>query len=370
MRIKVLHINSNYTYTNLHQCMIEKLDQTDNITNQVFMAAQTNRTGVVTPNLNVKVCKCFNKWDRLFFDYKQHKISKALEDNVDVVKFDLIHAYTLFTDGNCARKMAKKYGKPYIVAIRNTDVNNFFKLMPHLRSRGVKIMRDAKAIFFLSESYREQVFSKYVPQKYLEELKSKTYIIPNGIDDFWLENLFTEEKHLSATVKLIYAGRIDRNKNIPTIQRAMDILNQKGYNASLTVVGRVADNKLFEEIRDNPNTKFIPAIPKEKLIEEYRKSDIFVMPSFTESFGLVYAEAMSQGLPVVYSKGQGFDHQFAEGTVGYHVDSHDAKDVADGIERVIKNYDNIKRNLVECSKKFNWEDISKEYAVIYQKIVK
>ena len=44
------------------------------------------------------------------------------------------------------------------------------------------------------------------------------------------------------------------------------------------------------------------------------------MTSLGESFGLTYAEAMSQGVPVIYSKGQGFDGQFKEGVVGYHVD--------------------------------------------------
>ena len=72
----------------------------------------------------------------------------------------MVHAYTLFTDGNCARALSKKYGIPYGVAVRNTDVNNFFKMMPHLRGRGIKIMLGAKAVFFLSEAYREQVFEK------------------------------------------------------------------------------------------------------------------------------------------------------------------------------------------------------------------
>ena len=37
----------------------------------------------------------------------------------------------------------------------------------------------------------------------------------------------------------------------------------------------------------------------------YRENDIYVMPSIIETFGLVYAEAMSQGLPVIYTRGQG-----------------------------------------------------------------
>ena len=61
------------------------------------------------------------------------------------------------------------------------------------------------------------------------------------------------------------------------------------------------------------------------------------MPSYTESFGLVYAEAMSQKLPVIYSKGQGFDGQFEEGLVGYHVSPYDVKDIANGILKALEN---------------------------------
>ena len=70
------------------------------------------------------------------------------------------------------------------------------------------------------------------------------------------------------------------------------------------------------------------------------------MPSFTESFGLVYAEAMSQGLPVIYSKGQGFDNQFPEGMVGVHVSAYDAHDVAEGIEKVVNNFYQMTQNTV------------------------
>ena len=92
------------------------------------------------------------------------------------------------------------------------------------------------------------------------------------------------------------------------------------------------------------------------------------MPSFTESFGLVYVEAMSQGLPVVYSEGQGFDAQFPEGTVGYHVSAHDVQSVADGIEKVLKNFDTIASNTVSSARIFNWKEITARYDAIYKTV--
>lgn len=367
--MRILHINCNYVGTTLHQRMIEALDALG-YRNQVFVPTYDKKTAVIVPNENVCFCECFKKWDRLVFDYKQRKIRNALQANIEAGNFDLIHAYTLFTDGNCARRLSRAHGIPYVVAVRNTDVNSFFRLRPHLRKRGVQIMRDAAAVFFLSEAYRRQVFEKYIPKEYRREIEAKTHIIPNGIDAFWFENPPEADKRIDPKgIKLVYAGRIDRNKNIPSTQRAMELLRKQGYDVTLTVVGKVQDEKEFRIIQRDPSTTYCPAMPKEKLIDVYRASDIFVMPSFTESFGLVYAEAMSQGLPVIYSKGQGFDNQFAEGVVGYHVDANDPGDIADGIRRVIENYHEIQRNVESAAREFDWTKLIARYDQIYTAIL-
>lgn len=365
--MNVLHINCNYIGTTLHQLMVEHLEKQGCI-NSVFVPTYDKNLSIIVPNENVLVDECFRKWDRLFFDYKQSKIFNSVEKNYNVSSFDLIHAYTLFTDGNCARLLNEKYGVPYVVAVRGTDVNSFFKLMPHLRMRGVKNMLKASAIFFLSEAYKRKVFQKYIPKKYHSELQKKSYVIPNGIDEFWFQNISKKSDKLSDTIKLIYAGKIDKNKNIKTTQRAMKLLNERGYKTTLTVVGKVVDKKEYERIIKDSCVTYVPAMKKESLVSKYRENDIFVMPSFSETFGLVYAEAMSQGLPVVYSRGEGFDKQFAEGVVGFSACPKSARSVADAIEKVIVNYDLIKQNVSDCAKKFSWDKIIQQYVNIYKQI--
>lgn len=363
--MQILHINRNYLGTTLHQTMIEYLDKIG-VESSVFVPFCKTEKATIKPNENVCVSRCINNIDRYFFDLKQFKIIHSIEKNFDVKSFDCIHAYTLFTDGNAAMKLAKKYNKPFVVAIRNTDVNDFFAKLFYLRGRGVKIMREAKKIFFLSEAYRKTVFEKYIPQKYYDELYAKSLIIPNGIDDFWFNNQPSKRKEISNPVKLIYAGRIDKNKNIPTIKNAMDILQRMGVDSTLTVIGKIVDQSEFLKIKDDNRITYLPAMPKEQLIEQYRKHDIFVMPSFTESFGLVYAEAISQGLPVVYSKGQGFDGQFEEGLVGYHCDSNDANSVASALKKILEKTNEIPSS---CSiSKFKWNEICNKYLSIYKEL--
>ena len=365
--MKILHININYMTTALHQKMIEKLEENGH-ENHVFAPVYNKALAVITPRQNVCVSECFKKYDRVLFDLKQWKIRKSLEAHMDVASFDALHAYTLFSDGNTAMQLSKKYNKPYVVAIRSTDVNAFFKYRPHLRRRGVKIMMGASRVFFLSESYRKQVFEKYVPEKYREELLKKTEIMPNGIDDFYFANEETGEKKLSGEIRIIQTGRVTKNKNARTTAEAVRLLNSEGYKARLTVVGPADDKEEAERIRKLENVTYLSQRPKEELVRLYREHDIFVMPSFNETFGLVYAEAMTQKLPVVYTEGQGFDGQFEEGCVGYHVKADSAECVRDAILKIVKDYERISDNCPRAARLFDWDTLVRRYSEIYREI--
>lgn len=342
--MRVFHINCNYLTTALHQTMVENLDEFG-VESNVFAPTYDIDLAVIKPNSNVYVEQCFKKWDRVSYFYKQSKIITAAEKKYQEKERDIIHAYTLFTDGNVARTLSKKHGIPYVVAIRDTDVNDFFRYRPYLIKLGIQIMEDASAVFFLSEAYKKIVLEKYVPSALQKLIESKSYVIPNGIHDYWLENKWNDRKKFpnlnEKNLKVIYAGRINKRKNIPTTQRALDLLRSRGWKIDYTIIGKVEDQKEFEKIKQLGNVNYISAQPKEKLAELYRKNDLFVMPSHTETFGLVYAEAMTQGLPVVYTKGQGFDGQFPEGSVGYRVDDNSPEDIATAIEKIVKNYSEI-----------------------------
>jgi glycosyltransferase involved in cell wall biosynthesis len=74
---------------------------------------------------------------------------------------------------------------------------------------------------------------------------------------------------------------------------------------------------------------------------------------------------MSQGLPVIYSKGQGFDGQFKDGVVGYKTNCFDKEELASSIEKVVKNYALLSKNCVNKVNKFSWDSLSKLYREIY-----
>ena len=87
---------------------------------------------------------------------------------------------------------------------------------------------------------------------------------------------------------------------------------------------------------------------------------MFLLPSLEETFGRVYVEAMTQGLPVIYTKNQGFDGNFEDGVVGYAIDSQNPQEIANRVIDIVNNYDVIQQNCVRlCSNFFEGEIINK-----------
>lgn len=318
-----------------------------------------------------QVVKTHNPFDRFFYHLKQGKILKEAIRRYNSEKFDLIHAHSLFTNGFVAKNLSEAMGIPYIVAVRNREVNTFFKYMIHLRNTGRKIMTDAEKVIFISEPNRDMVLNQYTPTLLRESITKKTRVIGNGIDDFWLNNRYRKNRKLEGKeLKLLSVGQVIGVKNHLTTAKAAEILVQKGFKVTLTVVGEKTDKRILNKLREYPFVRYLSPVLKEELLEIYREADIFVLPSITETFGLVYPEAMSQGLPIIYSRGQGFDGQFEEGRVGFHVESRNAEEIADRIVDTTRNYEIISRNCVEMCKRFNWTDIAGEYVGVYKECIK
>ena len=168
---------------------------------------------------------------------------------------------------------------------------------------------------------------------------------------------------------MLTVGLICRRKNQFTTIKAIRLLQRKGFEIKYTVVGKVKDKKLYRHIKNLPYVQYISHSSKEELLKIYRENDIFVMPSITETFGLVYAEAMSQGLPVIYTRGQGFDGQFEEGEVGYSVNSLDIDDIAKKVVSILNNFNEISKRCIRVVDRFNWNKIANDYSRVYKSIL-
>lgn len=375
--MNVLQIANGYFDNKLYKHLFFELNELG-IENYIYVPMNKSDTQAPTrkeiPD-GVIVSKHFSDFDRFVFFHKQRCMFEHIEKSFDLKRINLIHAHTVFSNGYLAYKIWKKYHIPYVVAVRNTDINTFFHYMVHLRGTGVQVLREAKKIFLLSSSYRDILLGRYIPRKFRDEIAKKIVIIPNGVDSFWLENIYSEKDYkcvlnrfANKQLHIVYAGAINRNKNIEETCGAIDYLSNRGWTVKFSVAGRIVDQVIFSRIKGK--VTYLGVLTKENLLPLYREADIFVMPSFTETFGIAYVEAMSQGLPVIYTKGQGFDNQFKEGQIGYHYANGNPEKLADLIVNITRDYEVLSKHSIEGAKHYNWKAISKQNCELYHECVK
>jgi glycosyltransferase involved in cell wall biosynthesis len=372
--MKVLHICSDFSKQSIYNQMVTNLS-IQGVSQEVYVPVRTEgeigkNQNKDLSNVNYNYSFILNKADRINYFRKINKIEKDLMSFVDIKACDIIHAHFLFSDGGVAYKLHKKHGIPYIVAVRNTDINIFFKYFFHLRSYALEIMENASQIIFLSPKYQEYTFNKFVPKKYHSNFTAKTTIIPNGVNSFWLNNIYYQDTFSKDDkIKFLYVGDFSKNKNIQVSISALSRVHDDNKNIELILVGGGGDYDAAIRILAAKYSNWIKLIERtnklEKLKEIYEKADIFLMPSKYETFGLVYIEAMSQGLPIIFSEGQGVDGFFERGEVGFSVKSGDVDDLTKKINLIIDNYDTISANCSKRAKQFSWLNISNKYINIY-----
>lgn len=375
--MKVLQVCSFYAVNNLYKSLFKELKEIG-FQNDIYIPCRPKNipkvikenefySGVYKNGDNIYE-KFINIISQYEFYKKHNYIYMDLKKRLDLDEYNLIHAHSLFENGYLAYKAKKEYGIEYVVAVRNTDVNGYFKNAKHLRKIGIEIMRNAKKIVFISPSYRDFVINTFVKAAYKEEIMKKSMVIPNGIDDFWVYNILKNEKKLNkeGEVHLIQASRIDKNKNIDTSIEIVKKLRENSVNSFINIVGNGSEKENLVKKYGNLNyVTFIDKANKEQLKEYYDKSDILIMPSKHETFGLVYPEAMTRGMPVIYTKNQGFDKYFADGEVGYPINYNSVEEGVKAILKILDNYCDISKRCIENSKLFSWDRIAKVYKEIY-----
>jgi glycosyltransferase involved in cell wall biosynthesis len=368
--MKVLHICSYYTTVSLFKDMFGAQLEAG-IGLRAFVPADRRAENAAPADEFVDIRPCFSKWDRLLFGRKQRKIYAALKKTYDFSQFGLVHAHTLFSNGYAAYRLKKEYGLPYVAAVRATDIDFFFKKLVWLRRLGRKILENAAAVVFISPQGKNALLSKYIPKAMLPSLEPKCAVLPNGLASFWLENKSENTRSIAdgEEVRILTVGKTAPEKNLAGSIAACNALRRRGYSVAHTIIGKVTDKKIAGRIKKDPSVTFFEEMGNQALLAHMRQSHIFFLPSLRETFGRVYAEALTQGLPVIYTRGQGFDGFFAEGTVGHAADAGDPEDMADKLEDIIKNYDTFRDACNALPDLFVWGELAARYKALYQSVL-
>lgn len=338
--LKILHLANNFAVNTLYANLLDNLSNLSISSSAICFSGQPSLLkNKIRPSYDYPVYFKFIKkpLDRFLY---HRKINRCLEFVFEVISRDrpfLIHAHTLYSDGAIAYEVKRKFKIPYIVAIRNSDLNVFAKWRPDLSSYRDQILLESDGIILISPAYKAKLCSLLKTELWLS-IVDKIHIIPNGVDDFWFSDETPVQRENMSEVNLLYVGDFSKNKNVHGLLKAFNGLDAS-MKASLTIVGGGGDwDKKIKNLIKNSSGKNIRyegiLHDRNELRTIYRKSDLLIIPSFHETFGLSYIEAMSQGVPCIHSIGEGIDGYFSDGTVSMGCNPKSVNDIIDKIVKM------------------------------------
>ena len=317
---------------------------------------------------NIKIITAKNDLFLGGFGYSREfkKILKIIWKEFDIVH---IHGHGRFTSNYSLKFLKNK--KPIIYSGQgffHDKKNNFFKKI-YDKIYG-KRLNNATFLTALTKLEINKIKNYGIDEE-------KIIIIPGGVDFEKISSVKESgklrKKYLDSKKEkiLLYVGRIHESKGIQYVLEAIEDIKIKFF-----IVGKDAGYKerlkeIIEKKRLKNKVRFFGEVDNEKLIELYNISDIFVLYSNWEGFGLVIIEAMAGGTPCIVSNKGSLPHLVENNYNGFVVN-----DILELKQRILeltqdKDLRNIlSRNSKEFAKKFGWDEIAKKYERLYLEALK
>lgn len=159
---------------------------------------------------------------------------------------------------------------------------------------------------FVPSQHIKQSLSGVIPE-------SKIRMVPYGAPE--LKPWRPSSRRAHAPLEVLFVGNLGQHKGIGYLLEAMDLL---GGLAQLTMVGsRLRPNARVDEACHR--WRWIESLPHDKIMDLMQKSDVLVLPSLSDAFGLVVTEALACGLPVIITPHTGASEIIRDGREGYIV---------------------------------------------------
>lgn len=227
---------------------------------------------------------------------------------------------------------------------------------------------------FLSQLPMAIVDTEYVRDQvngYSMSRKPVMYVIPQGIN----EEFFSLQSTTDSNV-ILSVGAIGPRKGQLTVLHVFEQVRRAGTNARLVLVGTIADHSYLGRLQEaiaqsafKDDVDLCIDLNDADLKALYEKAHLFVLYSEEESQGIVFAEAMSVGLPVVATKVGGVSYVVKHGKTGLLSDYGDVKAFADHMT-ILMNDSDLWNKMSEASrdeaKNYHWADISYQVCQLYK----
>lgn len=231
----------------------------------------------------------------------------------------------------------------------------------------------ADLIFCLSEFSKRDISRAYrVPT-------SRVVVTYAGVDSAFTANTSRRDRNEDDPYTLLFCGRL----NGPHEQKGVDVLLKSlslilgHHEVVLKVIGtgpRLRQYRaLAERLGVSEKVRFLGFVEHEEMPRHYQDADLFVLPSRRESFGLVLAEAMACGLPVVATTAGAIPQIVEDGVAGVLVPPDDPEALASAINSLLSDRPRMQamgtagaQRVREC---FTWDKVAERVVRGYQRVM-
>ena len=267
---------------------------------------------------------------------------KALENLVKEVDIDIIHGHYLFPAGAAACEVGSKHNIKTYVTAHGSDMFEMYKKQSFMRPFIKKVLKKSDVVFAVSNALKQEILSTNV-----SGIKAKTRLYWNSVDinKFSKDNKNLLENHGKPIV--LFVGNIIKRKNVNLILEAK---KQSNVDYEVVIVG---DGPLLNDLKNKVEKENIPDVrflgSRNDVENIIPGCDVLVLPSFSESFGLVLIEALACEKPVIGSNVGGISEIITD-DVGLLIDPNDSSTLASAIDKIIGD-DEFRQNLASNARK-------------------
>ena len=315
--------------------------------------------------------------DYPLFDYTPYEqvLTSKLVDVVKYEKLDLLHVHYAIPHASAAfmaQKILESQGIkiPFITTLHGTDITLVGK-DPSFEPVITFSINHSNAVTAVSNSLKNDTKDLFKITKDIE-------VIPNFIcvKEYQLPNNEKYKKRLSPNHEFIitHVSNFRKVKRIEDVVKVFEIITKK-VSAKLVLVGDGPERNKIERLcrakLDNSAYTFLGNL--KSTIEILNISDVFILPSEKESFGLAALEAMASSVPVISTCSGGIPEVIENGKSGYLSKIGDVDDMAKNMLKILSTNETLKmfkEKAFERAKDFDIQTVLPLYEEFYKKTIK
>jgi D-inositol-3-phosphate glycosyltransferase len=306
-------------------------------------------------------------------------------------KYDAIHSH-YWISGKVAMPAAKELGIPLVhtmhtmARVKNLNLAESETPEPMIRVQGeTQVVAAANALVANTDAEAASLVSLY------DACPDIVHVVSPGVDLY----TFTPGQGRSAAREFVglpkdalvvsFVGRIQPHKGPEVLIRATSELVKHSpllrHKLIVNIIGGAsgANTEEVDRLKElatwlaiDDVVRFSPPVPRADLAQWYRAADLVVVPSYSESFGLVALESQACGTPVVATAVGGLRTAIADGFSGVLVDGHDPKAWSSVIARLLQEPQRrvlLSMGAIEHASHFGWDATARGTLDIYDLVI-